>query len=302
MYYKEYYLSNYDSQHEDPITFRYSTVDWMSMWSDAYQIGVEGVNKTHTELTSRPMSDGETFSITGNKEQCGVGLCIDSYELEFDFGLREKHNCVGFYGDMTLMFAADENNTEYTVEMDRFTSNIQGFTYDEKNNCITYIGSANSTCTPLPDHFAGHAVRAIAEVWDGTTAKMSNSDVLLRLYKESGALEPSYDPLSYTKVEYFETSETVIEHTYTEFTFTQYFFEETTEESLTIESGENMQENYEEYYEQQEPTVTTFEEKGSFEMVSPEVTTYEESYSSSSTTSTSTSGGTTTFYTYSYST
>jgi len=306
MYYKEYYLSNYDSQHEDPITFRYSTVDWMSMWSDAYQIGVEGVNKTHTELTSRPMSDGETFSITGNKEQCGVGLCIDSYELEFDFGLREKHNCVGFYGDMTLMFAADENNTEYTVEMDRFTSNIQGFTYDEKNNCITYIGSANSTCTPLPDHFAGHAVRAIAEVWDGTTAKMSDSDVLLRLYKESGALEPSYDPLSYTKVEYFETSETVIEHTYTEFTFTQYFFEETTEESLTIESGENMQENYEEYYEQQEPTVTTFEEKGSFEMVSPEVTTYEESYSSSSTTSTSTStstsGGTTTFYTYSYST
>lgn len=148
-----------------PITFRKSSVDLDYKWSDAEQIGVGSSdwNKIHVEITSRPLQDGETFSVTGDKYQVGAGLSVDSTDMN-NIGIRWKHNCVGFYGDGKVMPASDENNKENLVPMDRPTAKPQGFIYDATNNCLIHVGSANKTPTPLLAHFARKYVRAFVQV------------------------------------------------------------------------------------------------------------------------------------------
>ena len=182
------------------LAFRSSSTDWDGKWSHENQIGVYGGgwNKFHKELTSRSLHDSEKFEIIGNKDQVGVGLCIDSCDLETNFGLRWNYNCVGFYGDRNLMFAADQTGNEYKVTMDRFRSNRQGFTYDQENNCVTHMGSKSKTCTPLPDHFRGKAVRAVAQVWNDAVAKIGTFENGLRglssrIGKTALADYPRYD-------------------------------------------------------------------------------------------------------------
>ena len=58
------------------------------------------------------MVDGEKLSIINYKRQRDIGLCIDSYDLETNYRLREKYYCVVIYLNMTLMLTADSNNTE----------------------------------------------------------------------------------------------------------------------------------------------------------------------------------------------
>lgn len=133
-----------------------------------------GWNKVHKELTSRSLNDGESFAIIGNKLQIGVGLCIDSCDLETKFGLRWVYNCVGFYGDGPDMHAADKNNKEYFVKVDRSKSTYNKITYDEGNNCVKHAGSRSGACTPLPPHFKGKRVRAIGQVWNSAYARLTS--------------------------------------------------------------------------------------------------------------------------------
>ena len=157
-----------------PITFRSAAESsFDGKWSYETQIGVSGGgwNKVHVELTSRSLEDGETFKIKGNKLQVGVGLCVETCDLESAYGIRWKHNCVGFYGDVPYkIHAANENNEEYMITSSNPRSSLQGFTYDKANNCITHIGSRDKSCTPLPAHFKDQKVRAIGQVWNSAKA------------------------------------------------------------------------------------------------------------------------------------
>ena len=201
-------LPNYDptswNSQCKPLAFRSSRTDWDGKWSDLNEIGVSGGgwNKVHLELTSRPLNDGEKFEIIGNKQQVGVGLCIDSCDIETKAGIRWNYNCVGFYGDGTSMLATDSSGTEYQISVDRYRSNQQGFTYDQENNCVTHIGSRGKQCTKLPDHFEGKAVRAIGQVWNSAYANIASSGNGLRGYRSrveynTPANSPSYNPSSW---------------------------------------------------------------------------------------------------------
>ena len=156
------------------LTFRSSSTGWQGKSSDKNQIGVTGGgwNTVHVELTSRTLNHDETFKIVGTKQQVGVGLCIDSCDLESSFGIRWEYNCIGFYGDGTPMLATDQKGKEYAVPVDRSQSRSQGFTYNQSGNCVTHIGSRSKTCTPLPEHFRGKAVRAIGQVWNSASGKL----------------------------------------------------------------------------------------------------------------------------------
>jgi len=78
---------NYQSR---PLTFRVSFNTWNGRYSTRNDIGVssDGWSDSHAELTSRIINDGEAFTIIGEKLQVGVGLCVDSCELESKFGIR----------------------------------------------------------------------------------------------------------------------------------------------------------------------------------------------------------------------
>jgi len=157
-----------------PITFRSAFEQYFDgKWSYETQIGVSGGgwNKVHTELTSRSLEDGDTFILRGSRLQVGVGLCVETCDLESAYGIRWKYNCVGFYGDVPWkIHAADENNEEYLIDSSNPQSVVQGFTYDKANNCITHVESFDGNCTSLPDHFKNQTVRAIGQVWNNAEA------------------------------------------------------------------------------------------------------------------------------------
>jgi len=185
-----YIASSYDSQCR-PLFFRVSDNTWSGKFSTNNEIGVSGGgwNYVHAELTSRILDDEETFTIVGDKSQVGAGLCIDSCNLESNFGIRFRYNCVGFYGNRAELLAADSNDVEYTVPVDKPDSNTQGFTYDRANNCVTHIGSASQTCTALPAHFNGNPVRAIGQVWNSASAIVSSNRRMVQV--------PSYNSTSW---------------------------------------------------------------------------------------------------------
>ena len=73
------------------------------------------------------------------------------------------------------MFTTDLYGTEVTIPGDRYVSNTQGFTYNQKENCVMHHDSPSMECIPLPDHFNGTVVRAIAQVWNSATAGILES-------------------------------------------------------------------------------------------------------------------------------
>jgi hypothetical protein len=81
-----------------------------------------------------------------------------------------NYDCIGFYGDGTIMFATDESGEEYEVDANRPSSSLQGFTYNASDNCVVHVKSRGEECTPLPEHFRGEAVRAIGQVWASASA------------------------------------------------------------------------------------------------------------------------------------
>ena len=125
-------------------------------------------------MTSRSLQDGDTFKIVGSRQQVGVGVCIESCELDAGrCGIRFNHNCVGFYGDNSdYMFAADESRKEYKIPSDNKRSIIQGITYNQDDNCIYHTASRGKTCTPHPDHFRNKPLRAVGQVWASATARV----------------------------------------------------------------------------------------------------------------------------------
>jgi len=189
-----YNPASWNSQCRD-LAFRFANASSEGKSSTQNRISVwgGGWNKIHAELTSRPLNDGETFTVIGNKQQVGAGLCIDSCELESNFGIRWKYNCIGFYGDGTSMLATYSTGKEYTVAVDRYRSRSQGFTYNRSKNCVTHIGSRQKICTPLPDHFLGKAVRAIGQVWNSASATIRVTQAT-KDPSPSPSVSPSYQP------------------------------------------------------------------------------------------------------------
>jgi len=168
-----YDYTSWNSKCSD-LQFRTALNRWNGKWSDSTQNGMQdrSYNETHIELTSRRLNDGETFLILGSSVFVSVGLCIDSCELESNYEIRGYYDCVGFWGNGTLMYAADGSSVEYSLYAVNDPSNVQGFTYDKGHNCITHKDSINGNCAALPSHFDGKPVRAIAEVWNNTFADL----------------------------------------------------------------------------------------------------------------------------------
>ena len=159
---------------KEPIRFRSTTNKDGKVTQPTYiQVSGGGWNKVHCASTSRVLEDGESFTVRGNKLQAGVGLCIDSQELQDGgkCGIRFNHSCVGFYGDnRNLMFAADESGKEYKISADNNMSAIQGITYDKEGNCVRHASSRTQQCVPLPEHFKDKPLRATGQVWNSARA------------------------------------------------------------------------------------------------------------------------------------
>ncbi len=172
----KYVADSYDPiQCRPPIKFRAATNSWDDKISTPNYIQVNrgGWTHVHCESTSRTLEDGDTFKIRGNKGfgGIGVGLCIETCQLETKCSVRFNYNCVGFYASsFAFMLAADENGIEYKITADNIEGSTQGFTYNKKGNCVQHNLSRQNMCIPLPEHFRGKPVRAIGQVWNNARA------------------------------------------------------------------------------------------------------------------------------------
>lgn len=164
---------------QGPLTFRKMSEPYDGKNSNGSTISVSGGGWNHVygELTSRSMENGDTFKIKGNKQQSGVGLCIETCDLDvFAGGSRFVPGCVSFYGDYTGMLVCDVDGAKSSVAMDRPQSTVGGITYNQANNCVVHVNSRSRTCTPLPASFKGKKLRAVGLVWNSATASIVSSD------------------------------------------------------------------------------------------------------------------------------
>ena len=162
-----------------PLTFRVARNTWDGKTSKVDSISVRAFpgqstwNKVHTEVTNRPIEDGESFQIRSNswKQQLGVGLCVETCDFE-SLGIRFQHDCVGVYGDTSLYYKSDENNREVAVNINKRRTTEPKLTYNKTGHCVKFEGS--NACQPLPEHFRGQRLRAIGAVWNQNSATIVN--------------------------------------------------------------------------------------------------------------------------------
>ena len=155
-----------------PIQFRErNNGDGKVATATSIRVSGGGWNKVYCESTTRPLQDGDSFTIRGNKNQVGVGLCIDSEPPSCS--IRFNHQCVGFYGDVrNTMMAANDEGKEYKINADNYPSTLQGLTYDKDGNCVQHVSSSTKMCIPLPEHFKNKQLRAIGQVWNSASASI----------------------------------------------------------------------------------------------------------------------------------